>query len=93
MTISLTEEQEALVRRLIARGRYKSEQEVLAAALTWFETYEEKLDALRRDIEDGIAASERGEATDYDDDALKQYLDGVKARGRAKLDARSKDGA
>jgi len=94
MNATLTDHQQAVVRRLIRTGRYKSEEEVLSAALGRLEdleTGDEKRDALRRDIETGIAALERGDYVSCDEQGLKELLEEVKSSGRQRLSSRSSD--
>ena len=82
MSISLTPEEEAIVARLIASGRYRSEKAVLNAALVLLDEDEAQTDALRREIEKGLDALARGEFTEYDENGLKSLAAKIKARGR-----------
>lgn len=88
MNVSLTREQEALVRRLVDSGRYASERDVLATAFEQLEAF----DRLRREVQEGIDALDRGDYVTYDDQGLRGFVEGVKARGRAKLSGRTDDG-
>jgi len=92
MNATLTDHQQAVVRRLIQSGRYASEEEVLSAALGRLEeseTVDEKREALRRDIEEGIAALDRGDYVSCDERGLKELLEDVKSGGREKLSNRN----
>jgi putative addiction module CopG family antidote len=59
-TVTLTEEQTRIVRREIEAGRFSSPAEVVGAALQVLrleeDEYNEKLAALRADIEEGFAS-------------------------------------
>ena len=74
MKVSLTPELERFVQERIASGRYRSESEVLEAALSLLREREErerereaKLAALRADIDEGIASLDRGEGIPGDE--------------------------
>jgi Arc/MetJ-type ribon-helix-helix transcriptional regulator len=75
MQVSLTPEQEDLVDRLVALGIYASVEEALTSALkseTAFRDWE------RREVQQGIAAANRGEVFPFDGKDIKR-------RGRARL--------
>jgi len=61
MNVSLTPELEKLVNEEVKSGRYKSASEVVREGLRLIRLREEKLKALRLDIEEGIAELDRGE--------------------------------
>ncbi|BAU15144.1 hypothetical protein LEP3755_57010 [Leptolyngbya sp. NIES-3755] len=68
MNVSLTPELEKLVQDKVRSGRYLSASEVVQEALRLLEerdrTQQIKLDALRRDLQVGIAQIDRGEIID-----------------------------
>jgi antitoxin ParD1/3/4 len=72
MTISLTKDQEALIEKQLASGRYNSRAEVIRDALELLNDYAEleeaKLARLRNEIQKGI---ESGEATPLDMEEVK----------------------
>lgn len=64
MNVSLTPELEKFVRTKVESGRYTSSSEVIREALRWLEvrekTDQQKLEALRRDIQEGIDSGDDG---------------------------------
>ncbi|MGD9890446.1 MAG: type II toxin-antitoxin system ParD family antitoxin [Dehalococcoidia bacterium] len=68
MNVSLTEEMEHFINERVASGRYRSASEVVREALRLMQEREEerqmRLNALRGEIGEGIAAMERGESID-----------------------------
>ncbi len=68
MNINLTPELESLVQKKVKSGRYNSASEVVRAALRLFEDHESvreaRLQSIRRKIEEGWAAAERGDLID-----------------------------
>lgn len=70
----------------VASGRYRSEEELIAAALRLLEDRERKLAALREDIQIGIDELDRGEGIDLSEPSARQaFFDDIKARGRQRL--------
>jgi antitoxin ParD1/3/4 len=61
MNVSLTPELEKLVNDEVRSGRYKSASEVVREGLRLIRLRENKLKALRRDLQEGISELERGE--------------------------------
>jgi antitoxin ParD1/3/4 len=65
MNVSLTPELERLVEEQVASGRYKSSSEVVRDALRLLskrnDLHSARLEALRRDLDIGIAELDRGE--------------------------------
>lgn len=68
MNVSLTPELESLVRIKIQSGMYHSASDVIGEGLRLLQERDElcqtKLDSLRREIDEGIKASEEGRARD-----------------------------
>jgi antitoxin ParD1/3/4 len=62
MKLSLTQEAQEILRRKVASGDYASAADVVTAALELLDardqSYEQRLAALRRDIDAGIASGE-----------------------------------
>ena len=56
MNVSLTPELEAFVDEAVASGRYGSASEAVRAALRLLQEREAKFQALKRDIEEGLAS-------------------------------------
>ena len=71
--INLTDRYEAFLVRQIDSGRFKNASEAVRAALHLLEQQDleekAKLEALRRDINEGLEAYRRGEYTVIEDDA------------------------
>ncbi|ARU57009.1 CC2985 family antitoxin [Oleiphilus messinensis] len=80
MNISLTPQLESFVKQKVAAGMYNSVSEVMREALRLLEERdaikEMKMEALRRDLQEGIDELDRGEGSALD-------MDDVKAKARA----------
>ncbi|MDN5936201.1 MAG: type II toxin-antitoxin system ParD family antitoxin [Nitrosospira sp.] len=87
MNVSLTPQLEELVKRKVATGMYHSASEVIREALRLLEEREAmqavRLENLRRDIADGVAALDNHEGRPLDIKAIKQ-------RGRQTRDQNAK---
>ena len=71
----------------LASGQYRSADEVICAGLRLLR--DRRLYELRRDIQAGLHQLERGEGIELEDEqALRAFLDDVKARGRQRLKAK-----
>lgn len=81
MPDSLPPDLKAMIRAKVDSGQYTCEEEVVRAALTALDRshleYQRKLEALRRDIQEGI---ESGDGGDFDVEAMIE-------RGRKRRDA------
>ena len=68
MNVNLTPELEALVQRKVKSGRYNSASEVVREALRLLEQRDEvrqlQMQALRKTVDEGQSAFERGETSD-----------------------------
>ncbi len=64
MEIHLTPEQQAFIQTQLASGAYASEEAVVAAALEKMRQHEEYVAWLKKEIDIGIAAADRGELFD-----------------------------
>jgi antitoxin ParD1/3/4 len=88
LNVSLPPELEQRVREHVASGKYGSASEVIREALRLFEAWQEvqaaNLAALKEDIAQGIADANAGRVGSIDTNA-------IKARGRAVLNARTRD--
>jgi antitoxin ParD1/3/4 len=84
--ISLTPEQDAFIDSTIKSGEYQNASETVRDALRALQQRRRedalRLEALRRRIDAGVEALERGEFTEIADAGLDAYLDGLKARRR-----------
>jgi antitoxin ParD1/3/4 len=77
---------ETFVQHEVESGNYPSPDEVVSDGLRLLR--ERKLYDLRRDIDAGLAQIERGEGIELkDDDALQEFFEDIKRRGRERLNA------
>lgn len=71
MSLNIPPEVERAIRERVESGQYPSADDVLRAAmqaLDWAEAeYENRLEALRRDIDEGIADLERGDVVSQEE--------------------------
>lgn len=74
----LNPEQEKLINRMVESGHYSSSDEVIDAALRLLDERERKLEALRRNIQDGLDSG-AGKPIDA------HTVDEIVARGRQRL--------
>ena len=78
MPIILTPEQEAIVMQHVVIGRFNSPEEVTDAALQLLveqsATQQMRIDALRREVQVGIDAADRGELVPFDAEELKAEI-------------------
>ncbi len=79
MNVSLTPELEKYINDKVASGRYASASEVVREALRVHEEREQKLAALRADIEAGLRDVEEGRVRE----ATPEYWDDLLNRARA----------
>jgi antitoxin ParD1/3/4 len=82
--VSLTPEQDAFIDEVLETGEYRNASEAMRDAIRGLQQRraEErlKLDKLRVAIDQGIAALERGDYTEVEDEDLDAYLDELAAR-------------
>ncbi len=82
--ISLTPEQDAFIEEAVKSGEYQTASEAVRDALRALQQRRRedalKLDTLRRQIDAGWAALEKGEFTEVDGAELDSYLDSLAAR-------------
>lgn len=81
--ISLTPEQDAFIQEAVQSGEYQNASEAVRDALRALQQRRRedalKLEALRQQIDAGLAALEKGEFVDIDDAELDSYLDDLAA--------------
>jgi antitoxin ParD1/3/4 len=84
MHISLTDRLEAWVREKVESGLYNNASEVIREALRAKiladQTYQEKLDALKAEIQKGLDQAERGEFVELTREQVKKRLMAAEAR-------------
>lgn len=64
MVIQVPADLEASIRQKVESGRYPNATEVIRAALRSLEVREERIEAVRASVADGVAAIERGEGSE-----------------------------
>ena len=81
--ISLTPEQDAFIEEAVKSGEYQNASDAVRDALRALQQRRRedalKLEALRQQINAGLAALEKGEFTEIDDAELDSCLDGLAA--------------
>jgi antitoxin ParD1/3/4 len=84
--VSLTPEQDAFIDELLKAGEYRNASEAMRDAIRALQQRraEEalKLDKLRLSIQQGVAALDRGDYTEVEDEDLDAYLDDLAAPAR-----------
>ena len=82
MTLSLTKEQEALVEQLMQGGYFPDGEAVIEEAL---HLLEQKLKALKTDLQAGLDHLDQGFYNEYTSETLPQHLEALKQRNQARL--------
>jgi antitoxin ParD1/3/4 len=83
MTITLTDELEALINAKVRSGAYRSADEVVMESLRLLKAKEEGMDALRREIMRGINDIEQGRFTTHTTEAeLETFSDEIIKQAR-----------
>jgi antitoxin ParD1/3/4 len=76
--ISLTREQDDFVDEIVKAGEYQNASEAIRDALRALQQRrkqdELKLELLRAQVELGVSALDRGDATDFDEGEIESYL-------------------
>ena len=85
--ISLTAEQDAFIEDAVKSGEYQNASEAVRDALRALQQRRRedslKLEALRRQIDAGVDALDRGEFIEIADTELDAYLDGLTDRAKS----------
>lgn len=89
MNLELGPELAKAIKHKIESGEYESEDAVVAEALELLDWRDAEI---KRQVSIGLEQLENGQATQYDDDGLKDLMDGVKKRGRERLAAQRDQG-
>jgi putative addiction module CopG family antidote len=90
MSVALPAEFQQFVSRVVASGKYRSEEEVVATALRLLQEQERKRDALLEDLQQGIDDLEDGKrVTIKEEGEHDAFLASVERRGRERHAARS----
>lgn len=83
MTITLTDELEALINAKVRSGAYRSADEVVMESLRLLKAKEDGMDALRREIMRGINDIEQGRFTTHTTDSeLETFSDEIIKKAR-----------
>jgi putative addiction module CopG family antidote len=90
MEVRLTPDQEAFVRQGIAAGRFHSEADAVAEALTLWEERERARAEILAAVDAAEASLDRGEGIAITEQSIRQLADDVKRRGRARLESKRK---
>ena len=93
MNVTLTSELEKLVKEKVGRGDYETADALVQEAVQrLIEEDEQRREALRRDIQDGLDEIDRGEYTEYDEHTIKKLAKEVHERGMKRLGKLPKTG-
>lgn len=81
MSVTIPQEYAAFIRDSVASGRFGSEDEVVFEALRLLQRHEQKLAALRADIQVGLDDLDAGDASELDvEDIIRRGLERLKQR-------------
>jgi len=87
MEVHLTPDQQAFVRQGIEAGRFHTAEDAVAEALSLWEERERRRAEILAAVDAAEASLARGEGRVYTEETLHELTDGVKRRGRARLEA------
>ena len=88
MLATIPPDLEAFLQAEVASGKYSSTDEAVSEAVRLLRERERQLSNLRREIEIGMSALNRGELTEIQTDADRHALiDDIQRRGRERLQA------
>jgi putative addiction module CopG family antidote len=87
MEVHLTPDQEAFVRQGIASGRFQSEADAVAEALSLWEERERNRSEILAAVDAAEASLARGEGRVITEQSMRELAEEVKHRGRARLKA------
>jgi putative addiction module CopG family antidote len=85
MINGLPEDLEQFVEQELASGKYASRDELVTEAVRLLRERERRLKGLREKILPALERLDRGEYTEYNEGSLRDLIDNVKVRGRARL--------
>lgn len=87
MNVELTPDQRAFVKRAIASGRFRNEEEAVQEALALWEVRERRREEIIAALDEAEASLARGEGRPITGESMKALAEEVKARGRKRLTA------
>jgi antitoxin ParD1/3/4 len=85
MLNGLPEDLEQFVEPELASGKYASRDELVTEGVRLLRERERRLKELREEILPALERFDRGEYAEYDEGSLRNLIDNVKVRGRARL--------
>ena len=88
MEVRLTPDQEAFVRQGIEAGRYQTQDDAIAEALSLWEDRERRRSEFRASLADAKDSIKRGDGRVLTEASVKQLAEEVKQRGQARLEAK-----
>ena len=91
MEVRLNPDQQAFVRQGIAAGRFQSEADAIAEALSLWEERERARAEILAAVDAAEASLSRGEGMVLTDESAQTLAEEVKRRGRARLEAERAD--
>jgi putative addiction module CopG family antidote len=87
MEVHLTPDQEAFVRQAIESGRLHRPEDAVEEALRLWEERERTRAEILAAVDAAEASLDRGEGIEVTEQSMRELAEGVKQRGRARLEA------
>jgi putative addiction module CopG family antidote len=87
MEVRLTPDQEAFVRQAIESGRLHRPEDAVEEALRLWEERERTRAEILAAVDAAEASLDRGEGIEVTEQSMRELAEGVKQRGRARLEA------
>ena len=87
MEVHLTPDQEAFVRQAIESGRLHRPEDAVEEALRLWEERERTRAEILAAVDAAEASLDRGEGIEVTEQSMRELAEGVKPRGRARLEA------
>ena len=87
MEVRLTPDQEAFVRQAIESGRLHRPEDAVEEALQLWEERERTRAEILAAVDAAEASLDRGEGIEVTEQSMRELAEGVKQRGRARLEA------
>ncbi len=87
MEVRLTPDQEAFVRQAVESGRLQRAEDAIEEALSLWEERERTRAEILAAVDAAEASLDRGEGIEITEQSMRELAEGVKRRGRARLEA------
>lgn len=87
MEVDLTPDQRAFVRRAIESGRFRREEDAVKEALSLWEERERTRAEILLAVDEAETSLARGEGRAITQESMRELLEDIKRRGRARLTA------